>query len=232
MIDIVTTSFYDDIIYEKQNVHRGLWLKVACEMMKCTVEQVSFKHPSSNEFDDLISVEGRKVDFPLEYKIDYRAYSTGNIAFEIAPIIMEKDMPQEFQNKIRIGAGSFGHSQILDLVEKVNNNQIENAKGSRHFLSNKYYYFCYAISKQGKTDTKSTDDIALYYVFDSRKLSKFIRRNFRQSDIIITKSVNKKHLDTWFTVSMLTNYKSIHFAKICYVFDNSGKRLHNFQQRS
>jgi len=209
MSGIPVTFFQEYLQNDNQLIHEELWKKlVKLRFPNCKREDLKFSKPPTKEFDVLISIPKCCENFQLEFKTDYRTIHSGNFVFELATVIPEEIFPQAFQGKIKISVGDPVYFDLLKLVDAINNKKIPRANGSRHFLSDKGYYFCYAISKNDAYNTKSIDDIDSYYVFYSRKLAKFIREQYRSHDLIITKSQNKS--SKWFTVSMLVHCSEIH----------------------
>jgi hypothetical protein len=225
MSDIELTSFQDGIKNKaKHGIHRKMWEQILPLLKSCKPEDITLVSPISREFDDILNVKGKVVNMPLEYKIDYRTFNTGNLVFELAPVIPDNLFSEEFRTNIRIPVGDYRHSMILDFIDLVNGGKFSEAKGSRHFLSKARYQFCYAVSKEDVVHTNSVKDIAAYYVFDSLFLSRFIRGNYRFKDVVVTKTKNDNSNNMWYTVSMLVSFRDLP-KDIFFLFNSDGTRI-------
>ena len=197
------TDFLSDLSKrESKDIHRSLVSKILAIKKKCDPSSITFSDDHSREIDDILSLKiGVKTGVGrFEYKTDYKSKKSGNIVLEIITQVNEKSF-------IDLGYCNFApndprRKDIIDFVEDAKNGKIVGAKMSRHFLNNeKPYYLSYIMSNS--QDIKSESDVFKHLIFDGSKISDFVVKNYRNNNIIVTKSENKNTGGIWFTVSSL-----------------------------
>ena len=200
---IAQTSFESDICNDKHQIHREMLISILSQKFECHADQVVFTKPPTNQFDDVVKVLD-KPECPLEYKIDFRAFTTGNVVFETAPVVPVDMCPEVLKTgSPKMTVGSNRHKEAIDVVKNINRNLATYGKPSRHLVSNDNYYFCYAISKTNSDNTISAKDLALYVIFRSKRLAEFVKQSFEHMPAIITKSIGESTNRQWYTISML-----------------------------
>jgi len=213
-IEISTTNSIEETNFqeglqkkEKKHLHRSIILSYLLRKYNCETSDIVFDDCHGRIIDDVLKYNNSLYSF--EYKTDYRAGSTKNIVFELVPYILSPYFPREIV-KTRYSKDDTNFPLLLSIIDKSKNMPIGQAKISSHLNPFPFqYFFTYAVSKAPyANETNDATDINEYLVFGGSIVSDFVKKNYKNGDLIVTKT--RRDNVVWFTISWLVNK---HWAK-------------------